>query len=154
MAILQLVDQLAEVLQHSRPLPLSNYRVVDAREVGLLLERMRISVPSSIRESERTIADRDRILDEAHAEATRMVAEARAQARHMLSREQIVAAAREEAERIVAEGERNAQRHAREADEYAIQVLQTLSGTLHTAHSQVQNGIQIMQNERAPTEAK
>ena len=55
----------------------SSNRIVDASEVGQLLERLRISVPSSIMESERTLQERDRILSEAESEAKRIIAQAR-----------------------------------------------------------------------------
>ena len=53
-------------------MPLSSYRMVNADEFGQLLEHLRINVPSSIRESERMLAERDKILSEARSEALRM----------------------------------------------------------------------------------
>ena len=57
------------MLNQGWQVPLSRYRMVDAGEFGKMLERMRITVPSSIKESERTLAERDAILAEAHQEA-------------------------------------------------------------------------------------
>ncbi len=88
-----------------------------ARDVEQLLERMRITVPSSIRESERTLAERDRIMNEARLEA----------------------------DRIIMEGKEIARRRTEEADTYAVQVLQDLSQQLRTLMQQVANGIDLMQ---------
>ena len=72
-------------MHRGRQIPLTQYRAVRGREVDQLIERMRINVPSSIRESERTLAERDRILAEAKAEANRIVEEAKRQAIDMMS---------------------------------------------------------------------
>jgi len=147
MAILQLVDQLAAMLEQARDVPLSRYRMVDTDEFNQLIERMRISVPSSIRESERTLAERDHILAAAHAEAERIVQRAKQQAAEMVHEESIVHLARQEADRIVADSHRQAQERAAEADQYAAQVLQDLAARLQAISQQVDNGLQMMQQQ-------
>ena len=127
--------------------------MVRAREVEQLLERMRITVPSSIRESERTLAERDRIMNEARAEADRIIQQARQQAMDMLSEKSLIATAQAEAERIIAEGKEIALRRTEEADGYAVQVLQDLAQRLLALSQQVNNGIELMQEgQRLPTE--
>lgn len=148
MAILQLVDQLSEMLNQGREVPLSRYRMVDATEFGQMLDRMRISVPSSVRDSEQTLAERDKILAEAHAEAEAIIAEAKARAIAMLQDNEIISIANREAEQIVEEGRRNAQTQMNEADEYSIQVLQELSKRLQEATRQVENGIQVLSSKK------
>lgn len=117
---------------------------MDAGELTQLLERLRISVPSSIRDSERTLAERDRILADARAEATRTVAEAKQQAMEIVSQQALVVTARQEADRIVAEGKRLARQRAEEADRYAVDVLRELSQRLQGIMQQVNNGIDVM----------
>ncbi|MBV7328886.1 hypothetical protein KFU94_11610 [Chloroflexi bacterium TSY] len=144
MAILQLVDQLSDMLNQGKDVPLSRYRMVDAVQFGQLLERMRINVPSSIRESERTLAERDKILAAAHTEAQRIIHEAELRAHTLLSEESFVKMARQEAERIIAEAQAIAQQRSVEADDYAKQVLADLSEKLKTITQQVDNGIQLI----------
>lgn len=124
-----------------------------AREIEQLLERMRITVPSSIRESERTLAERDRIMNEARAEADRIIQQARQQAMDMLSEKSMIATAQAEADRIIGEGKEIARRRTEEADTYAIQVLNELSQRLQTILQQVANGVELMQGgQKLPTE--
>lgn len=120
--------------------------MIDANEFSHLIERMRISVPSSIMESERTLAERDHILAEAHAEADRIIQQARQRAMEIVHQDQIVATARNEAERILQESRRAAQRRAEEADRYAVDVLQDLAQKLQVITKQVDNGIQVMKS--------
>lgn len=124
-----------------------------ARDAEQLLERMRITVPSSIRESERTLAERDRIMNEARAEADRIIQQARQQAMEMLSEKSLLATAQAESDRVVAEAKEIARRRAEEADTYAVQVLQDLSERLQGIQQQVINGIELMQEgQKLPAE--
>mgnify|MGYP005843331129 CR=1 FL=1 len=148
MAILQLIDQLHELVNQGIQIPFSAYRMVRAREVEQLLERMRITVPSSIRESERTLAERDRIIADARAEADRILGEARQQAMEMVSERNLLATAQIEAERIIEEGKQIARQRTGEADQYAVQVLQELAQHLQTLEQQVNNGISLLQPGR------
>ncbi len=136
-------------------IPFTTYRVVRGRDVEQLLERMRINVPSSIRESERTLSERDQIMAEARAEADRIIQEAHRQANEMVSERSLVASAQVEAERIIEEGRTVARQRTEEADTYAVQVLQGLSDTLQSMHQQVQNGLVLLQGtpEEMPPEA-
>jgi hypothetical protein len=60
-----MIDQLTDALNRSWRVPLSSLCMVDGNQFGHMLERMRISVPSAIMESERTLDERDLILAEA-----------------------------------------------------------------------------------------
>jgi vacuolar-type H+-ATPase subunit H len=148
MAILQLIDQLTDALNRSWRIPLSSLCVVDTNQIGHMVERMRISVPSAIMESERTLAERDQILADAHSEAERILQDARQQVAELVNDQSVVIAARNEAERILEEGRATAARRAQEADQYAIRVLEELANKLQTISTQVDNGVQVMRNNR------
>lgn len=146
---MQIIDLLADKLNNSPKVPLSNNRIVDAAEIGHLLERLRISVPSSIMESERTLAERERILSEAEAEAKRVIDRAKARAAELLSQDSLVNMARREAERMAEEARNAANQRTEEADIYASQVLEDLNSRLAALTRQVENGLQMMQGRRA-----
>jgi hypothetical protein len=143
-----LVDQLNSMLSQSWQVPFSPYRLVRTREMEQLIERMRINVPSSIRESEKTLQERDKILAEARQEADRVIQQAKQQAMEMLSERSLLETAQSEAERIVDDSRELARRRAEEADAYTLQVLQELAQRLHGVLQQVENGIHVMQENR------
>lgn len=145
---MQIIDQLADLINRSSKVPLSSNRLVDANEIGQLLERLRISVPSSIMESERTLAERERILSEANTEAKRIVAQARQRANEMLSADALVSMARREAQKIVEDGHNAARQRSEEADAYASHVLGELAANLSKMAKQVENGLQMLQEQR------
>lgn len=109
-----------------------------------MLERLRITVPSSVMESERMLKERDRILNDAEAEAQHILQQAKQRARELLSENSIIALARDEAERIMQQSETAARRRTDEADAYATRVLEELSSKLQTITKQVENGLQVM----------
>ncbi len=128
-----------------RPVPLSSHRIINADEFGQALERLRINVPSSIRESERMLAERDAILSEARTEAEQIIEQASQQARGMLTDNALVVAAQREAERILDESRLVGQQRIDEADYYATSVLQDLAAKLGVITQQVDNGIRMLQ---------
>lgn len=141
---MQLIDQLEEKLRLGRQIPFTTQRVVDANEFSEMLERLRITVPSSVMESERMLKERDRILNDAEAEAQHILQQAKQRARELLSENSIIALARDEAERIMQQSEAAARRRTDEADAYATRVLEELSSKLQTITKQVENGLQVM----------
>ena len=152
MAILQIIDQLADKISTSPKVPFSSDRRVDAGEIGQILERLRISVPSSIMESERTLEERERILSEAESEAKRIVAQARQRANEILSQDGLVAMARKEADRIVDEGRQQARLRAEEADAYSVEKLQEINNALKRMQAEVENGLQLLRGRTRPTD--
>ncbi|OUC05587.1 hypothetical protein RY27_26385 [Litorilinea aerophila] len=136
---------MADMLSQGWHIPFTPYRVIRARDFEQMIERLRINVPSSIRDSERTLAERDRILAEASAEAERIIQQARQQAMEMVSERALLATARQEAERIIEESRALARRRTEEADRYAVQKLEELAERLQLLLREVNNGIQILQ---------
>lgn len=160
-AILPIIDKLEELLAQGRPVPLSQYRVINAEEFAQLLEHLRINLPSSIRESERLLAERDRVLAEAESRAHQLVTAAEAQARELLSDNALIQAANNEAERIIYESKLMAKQRTHEADAYATDVLQQLADRLGVISQQVDNGLRMMRaasdssaEKQAPAEAE
>lgn len=148
MEILQLVDQLEQVLNRGWRVPFTASLVINEEECLRLIDQMRISVPSAIKESERMIAERDRIMAEARSRAETMVDQAEAEAVKLVSQHFIAQEAQREAERIVAAGRQEAMRMVQEAEEYALNVLRDLVNKLGTSVRQAENGIQAIEDAR------
>lgn len=152
MEILQLVDQLEQTLNRGWRVPFSPSLLVNSEECLRLIDQMRISIPSAIKESERMITERDRILSDAQARAEQIVAHAEQQAIQIVSEDAITDRAREEAERIIAHGHSEAIRLVDEAEVYALDVLYRLRDKLNNSLHQAENGIQAIESSQAPQE--
>ena len=152
MEILQLVDQLEQTLNKGWRMPFSPSLIVNSEECLRLIDQMRISIPSAIKESERMITERDRILSDAQARAEQIIAHAEQQAIQIVSEDAITDRAREEAERIIAHGHAEAIRLVDEAEVYALDVLYRLRDKLNNSLHQAENGIQAIEASQAPQE--
>ena len=150
MAILQTIDQLDAMLENARRMPMSSLRVIDYGQFKQVLERLRVSVPSSIMESERMLQERDRILQGAEAEAQQMVEQAQRRAQELLRNDSLTAAARMEAERIVVNAQEQAGLRRDEADRYAARVLEELAEKLRIISKQVDNGLDLLRQNLSP----
>jgi hypothetical protein len=95
-------------------------------------------------ESERTLQERDRILEAAEAEAARVVEGARRRANEILSNDAMVAAARQEGERLLINAQAAAQQRRDEDDRYAARVLEELAEKLRIVTKQVDNGLDLL----------
>ena len=155
---MQIIDQLESLLENSKRMPMSSLRMVEYAQFKQALERLRVSVPSSIMESERTLQERDRILEAAEAEAARVVEQARRRAGEILSNDALVAAARQEGERLLVNAEAAAQQRRDEADRYAARVLEELAEKLRIVAKQVDNGLDLLRQnldlEQRPAQAQ
>jgi cell division septum initiation protein DivIVA len=153
MDILHLVDRLEELVNEGRRLPLSNKVMVDEQKIWDLIDQMRISIPEEVKKAKRTNQERDRIIAQAHEEAARMVDLKREEAAAMVSEHELTQAAEERATTIVERAKRDAESLRADADEYVIQVLESLGTDLERALKEVRNGIaRVQQEQRAPAE--
>lgn len=148
MEILQLVDQLEQVLNRGWRMPLTSSLVINEEECLRLIDQMRISVPSAIKESERMISERDRIMAEARSRAETMLDQAEEEAMKLVSQHFVTQEAHREADRIVAAGRQDAMRMVQEAEDYALNVLRDLVGKLGSSVRQAENGIEAIEETR------
>ena len=143
--IQHLVDRLEDLIDEGRHLFGTKYTMIDEERALEIIDQMRISIPEEIEKAARVIAQRDRILAEAHEEAARIVQENRRKAEGMLDDDQIVQAATARAESIKEQARQEAARITSEADTYVLQLLGKLEQQLVQDLSQVRNGISALQ---------
>ncbi len=148
MDILHLVDRLEEIIKDSTQLPFSGLRLVDERHIWPLLDQMRISIPDEVRQAERTLREKDRLLAQTKEEAERILALARSEAAQITAEHTVVRAAEERAAVIREEAMREAKQIRTGADEYAFEVLCNLEQELKRALTVIENGIRTIQVER------
>jgi len=149
MEILQLVDQLEDVLNRGLRVPLTSSLMVNEEECLRLIDQMRISVPSAIKEGERMLSERDRILAEARAEAARVINEAEAQAEELVGEQYVLSLADARARDLEEQGYQRALNMVQQAEEYVVGLLQQMSGHLTSAVSEVENGLRTMQEDHS-----
>lgn len=148
MDIQHLVDRLEDLVDEGRHLFGTKYTMVDEERTLELIDQMRISIPEEIEKAARILAQRDRILAEAHEEAARIVQEHRKKAETMLDQDATVHAAQARAESIKEQAKQEASRITAEADDYVMQILSNLEQTLVRDLGEIRNGLSVLQQQK------
>lgn len=125
-------------------MPLSDRLLVDEEACRRVIDQMRVSVPDIIKQAERTLGERDRIIAQANEEASRIVQMAREQATELVEGHELVEAAQRQANEVLARAENEAIGMRAEADDYAMNTLRALASQLEKIHQEVDNGIQSL----------
>ena len=108
--ILDLVDQLEDVVSTSRRFPFSGRILVDEHQFLSLIDQLRETVPAEIRQAQRVINDRERIVFQAQEEATKIVKAARDRSEYLLSDRGLLNEARQQGEEMLRQAEERRKR--------------------------------------------
>lgn len=134
------LDELTDMVNTARAMPMSASCIVNRGEVLDILEDIRASLPDEIREADRLLDDRERVLAEADAESERILDTARAEAAVLVTQEWVYAAAVREAELVRREAEDDAIRMRQEIDDYVDAKLAGFEIALNKTLSAVSRG--------------
>lgn len=114
----QLIEQLIEVVNSAKSMPLSSSAIITRDEVLGLLEAARTSLPEEIRRARYLLREREDFLARTSRDADELLEEARIQAERMVQRTEIVRQAEHRARRLVEEAEADARRLRMEAEDF------------------------------------
>lgn len=135
-----LIDKLEELCDSSAKVPVFGKLLVDREELYDLIDKLRISVPESIRDAEKLANDRDRRISEAEEEARKLKERAEAQISKMIRESEIAKAAEAEATKIVGEAKAMAKEFKLGAADYADGTLNSLEQELERMLRSVKKG--------------
>ena len=112
------IQQLEELIQEAKAMPLSSSVLVNKEEVLELLNAAQTELPEEIRQARWVVKDREELLAKARRDAEAIVQRGYAERQRILSEEEVVRTAHEEAERIVSEAREQARQMRLEAEDY------------------------------------
>jgi len=138
--MLNLIDELENLLQHSIRVPASGKLLVDDAVARQILAEMREAVPDEARLGQRIAGERERVLADARSQARRMLEEAQAQLNARLDDQAVVQAARQRAREIHTEAEQRADGLRADANSYVLGQLGALESRLQRLLREVQAG--------------
>ena len=145
MDIMYLLERLEEVLGAGARLPFTSRALVDDEECFEIIDQIRLSLPSEIRQARKVNADRDAVIDQAQAYAEQIIRNAEEEARERVREHHIARQAEAERQEIIAQAERRASQIRREVDEYAYKVLLDLDTRLEGLVGTVRNGLRSLE---------
>jgi len=102
------------------------------------------TVPEEIKQSRRVNQEREKILQQAQAEANRLVTQASERVERMLTEDNIRITAEERAREMLEQAGQESEDVRRGADEYALDMLDRLDAELHRIQGSVRNAINAL----------
>ena len=125
-----LLDDLTDLLEDSKELPVVNKKMVDKAQITDIIDEIKANLPAETRQAKAIVADRTKILSDARKEAEAIISVAEKKRNDMLDNNELVIQARQEAERIVAEAETMAKKVKNAANNYVDSLLEKTEAAL------------------------
>jgi F0F1-type ATP synthase membrane subunit b/b' len=134
------LDQITELVESAKSMPLSASVLVNKTELLALLDELRAALPDELREAQWVIKDRDEVIEAGRKEADRIIADAKVEAARLVSRTEVMKSATEEAGRVVEEAKENARQMRLEVEDYVDAKLANFEVVLHKTLGAVERG--------------
>jgi len=138
--LLEILDDLAALVENARSSPLSTNVKVDRDQTLGLVDELRDALPTQVARADEVLAEAQDALEAAHRQAEEIVATARARAIELVQAEQVVVQAQSRAAEIVADAERRAAELRTDADQYCDGRLADFQQDLDALTTQVRAG--------------
>lgn len=119
----QKIDELIDIVERAKAMPMSASCVVNRQQVLDLLDDLKRSLPEQFEAANRVLAERDAVIEEGRREADRVVALAHDERGSLISSAEVSRGAQGEAGRLRDDALREAEQIRAEADEYVDQKL-------------------------------
>ena len=103
------IDQLEDLVSNSKRLPMSHKVIVDEDEFIQLMDEIRSSIPMEIRDAQRLLKERERLIGEAQDQAARIISDAQRRASVLVSEHTILNEAKQHGEELLREAEKQRQ---------------------------------------------
>jgi len=133
--------------------PATRKVLVDRDAILDLVDQLRVAIPEEVQAAKRINAESERILEKAGAEGQRILSRAQEQAAFLISERGLTEAAAEESRRIAVEALRAADDVRGGADDYALQMLESLEREMDQALSGIRKGLVVLDDRRAELRA-
>lgn len=147
MDVLVLIDKLDDIVNNSRPMPMTDKVMIDREEIYDILDQMRSTIPEEIKQARWIVKERQEMLAEAKTESDRIIKEANDQAERLVSEQEVVKMAERNAAQIMEDARAREREIRLGAEDYADEVLETLEVNLDKFLAAVRRGRQRLQGK-------
>ena len=139
--ILYLVDRLEELVGVGKRVPFSGRVMVEEEQFLELVDQLRIAIPNEIKQAQRVIRERERIIAESQEEATKILETAKKRAEYIISEQGILSEARQQSEEILRLADERRKRVKGEIDVYAMQQFNRVEEALREGLEIIDNAV-------------
>ncbi|MEX1157959.1 MAG: hypothetical protein WEC79_03390 [Thermomicrobiales bacterium] len=124
--MLELLDMLESQVAEGRRVLLSNRIMVDEGEFMAILDQLRVSIPTEVKQARRVLQERQKIIIDAQTEATRIITMAKERSEYLVSQHGVTAEARYRGEDSLRDARDKANRSMSAIDKYARERLENV----------------------------
>lgn len=146
------IDELIEIVESARAMPMSASCVINRAQVLELLDELKNGLPEEMDRARRVLSDRESVLEEGRREAERLLERTRGERDSIINNTDISREARDAATRILSDARREADQIRDEADEYVDQKLANFEVVLTKTLQAVGRGRDKMRGSSNPME--
>ena len=118
MTVRDILENMQQLLEQARTMPMSQSVLVNRQELLELINLLANALPAEFDEARRVLAERDDVLHDARLEAERIVEQARAEGAVLVSEQEVYRRALVEADNERATAAEDTSRMRRETDDY------------------------------------
>jgi cell division septum initiation protein DivIVA len=144
--IYHLIDRLERLLNESWRMPLSTYLVINEDDFLDVIDQMRTAIPQKIKDGEKVLRERERVVAQAEEEAERIVQLAQEDAAKLIEEHELIRSAEQRATTIIERAHREAANLKSDADDYVRGVLVSLDEQLVSVDGQIANLLTTVRN--------
>lgn len=139
MRIQQLVQELSEIVQEAKSMPLSQSCIVNRNDLLDILTEIQNSFPAELSQATSILNERESVIQDAYREADRIIEIAKAEARSLVAQEAVYKEALIEAESLRKALEEELGRKRLELDDYVDAKLAAFEANLVKTLNQIQS---------------
>ena len=160
MDIIKTLDELEELVSNSSRLVFTNKCLIEEDALVRLIDDIRKDWPSALKEAEEITQNRDKIIEDARAEAKNIIEQAKAYAQKKASEDEITLAAKARAKEILEKTFTQSEAMRNDSVQYAQQVfghmglyVQNVMNNIQAAKEGLKN-IEVKKEEQPSSEEK
>lgn len=147
MEVLKVLDEIEEQIESSTRIPMTGKAIISAEMFLDYIDKIRSLLPEELRQAQWVSKERDRIIQEAEAEAQQIVSKTHNEVRLMANETEVVREANNQAAEILMEAQQKALEIEQGANNYAYEVLHSLEQNLSKALTVIKKGQEQLQPE-------
>jgi cell division septum initiation protein DivIVA len=148
MDILARLQQIEDIAQEAKSVPLSASVLVNRDEILEIVDAARNELPEEIKQARWIVRDREELLTKARRDAEAVIEKAHAERQWMVSETEVARAAREEADRLLDEANGRARQMRLEAEDYVDAKLAQYEVALERVRLDLERSIEQVQRGR------
>jgi cell division septum initiation protein DivIVA len=148
MDILARLQQIEDIAQEAKSVPLSASVLVNRDEILEIVDAARNELPEEIKQARWIVRDREELLTKARRDAEAVIEKAHAERNWMVSETEVARTAREEAERLLDDANERARQMRLEAEDYVDAKLAQYEVALERVRLDLERSIEQVQRGR------